>query len=388
MKPRCWEEYISKIKQSPNSFTRAFRYRIKSLASERCYSLIGVFKIFYCNLYRALLAWDVYASVRARIVYAGRLGRSIIEEMINARSLDEAINYLRETDYYQYIRGAPLDNQEALELHLYSGLYRALRPLIGMADKEYRGIVDHVLMFIESRIIVSVLSMLASGELIPLDLGSLEGSVAGGVYKIARDERSLVRALDYLYIRGYKDFVDTYYSISKQFDARKALAIASDLGTLKRLSKITSDYPSLSELVCPEIDYIVIQLLIRLSREKAREHIAVEDLSYIACGISKTEIEDLYGYQDEEAILNILRKIYGPQTVQKDLETSLINIRGYVRKTVRSLCEKAMYSYPFDPRVVWASARIRILDVEDIVSILNGKKAGVSQELLKKAASV
>lgn len=334
------------------------------------------------------MAWNVYASVKARIVYAGRLGRGTIEEMINARSLDEAINYLRETEYYQYIRGAPLDNQEALELHLYSGLYRALRPLIGMVDKRYRGIVDHALMLIESRIIVSVLSMLASGELIPLDLGGLEGSAAGDVYKIARDERSLVRALDYLYRRGYKDFVNAYYSLSKHLDTRKALAIASDLGTVRRLSKIARDYPSLSKLVCPEIDYIVIQLLIRLSREKAREYISIEDLSYIACGISKTEIEDLYGYQEEEAILNILRKIYGPQAVQKDLETSLTNIRGYVRKTVRSLCEGAMYSYPFDPRVVWASTRIRILDVEDIASILNGKKAGVSPELLKKIASV
>jgi len=334
------------------------------------------------------LAWDVYASVRARIVYAGRLGGSIVDDMINARSLDEAINYLRETEYYQYIREASLDNQEALELHLYSGLYRVLRPLIGMADKEYKSIADHALMLIESRIIVSVLSMLTSGELISLDLGSLEGSAAGDVYKIARDERSLVRALDYLYGKGYKDFVDAYYSLSKHFDARKALAIASDLGTVKRLSKIARDYPSLSKLLCPEIDYIVIQLLIRLSREKTREYIDVEDLSYIACGISKTDIEDLYGYQEEEAILNILRKIYGPQAVQKDLETSLINIRGYVRKTVRSLCERAMYSYPFDPRVVWASTRIRILDVEDIASILNGKRAGVSPELLKKTASV
>jgi len=334
------------------------------------------------------LVWDIYSAVRARMIYAGRISKSILEDMLSAGSASDAINYLRETQYYQYIRGVPIENQELLELSLYLGLYRSLSPLLSIVDRSYRSIAEHGLLLVESRVVFSILESLVMGITMPLDLKMLEGTRAGELYRLAVEERSLVKALDYLNVSEYKYFVDTYNILSKYIDPKGALAIALDLGISRGLSKIIEDYGTLSKLICPEIDFMVLQAAIRISKEKVREYIGAGELADIACSISRSEVEDLYSYREEEAILNILRKLYGSQLVQKDLETSLTNIKGYVRKYVRGYLEASMLSYPFDPSVVWAAIRIRVMDIEDIIAIINGKKVMASVDAIKKVLSV
>jgi vacuolar-type H+-ATPase subunit C/Vma6 len=334
------------------------------------------------------MVWDIYASVRARIVYVGRLSRNIVEDMLAAESASDAVSFLRETPYYQYIRGVPIENQELLELSLYLGLYRSISPLLVIIDKDYRSIAEHSLLFLENRIISSILISLAVGEIPSLDLKILEGTRLGEFYKVAIEDRSFMKALDHLKERGYSNFIDVYNILSKYIETRSAVSIASDIGAIKDLSEIIRIYPSLSKLICPEIDSILIHAAMRISRNKAREYISPAELSEIACHISKTEIEDLYNYREEENTLNILRKIYGAQLVQKGLEESLINIASHVRKTVRKYLEATLSSYPFDPSTVWAATRIRVMDIEDIIAIINGKKAGLSVEAIKKTLSI
>ncbi|GAY25557.1 hypothetical protein ATG_07600 [Desulfurococcaceae archaeon AG1] len=332
--------------------------------------------------------WDIYAAVRARIIYAGRLSRDIIEDAANAGSVADAINYLRESSYYAYIRNVPAEQIDLLELSLYLGLYKSLAPLLGLVDKSYRSIAEHGLLMIENRIFSSILQSIVSGTSLNIDLKLFEDTRLGEAYRIAVEERSITKLLEYMSRIGMKDFVTTYNALTKAVDMRKAIPIATDLGLVKSLSRIIEDFPSLAEMVCPENDYIVINTAIRLSRERLKDYIGAEELSQLACSVSKSEIEDLYSYVNEEAILNTLKKIYGPTLVQKDLENSLINIRKYIRRTVRDRCDNAMISYPFDPKVIWASIRIRMLDIEDIITIINGKKAGFSSDLIKKMLSI
>jgi len=334
------------------------------------------------------MVWDIYAAVRARMVYAGRLGKNVVEDMLAAGNASDAISYLRETQYYQYIRNVPAENQELLELSLYLGLYRSIAPLLAIVDKGYRSIAEHGLLFIENRVIASLLISLVMGETPSLDLKILEGTRLGELYGIVVEDRSLIKALDYLREKGFAGLVETYSILSKYIDPRSAISIASDIGAAKDLSKIVKVEPSLSRLVCPEIDFMLLQSAIRISRGKAKEYIGSAELSDMACRIGRGEIEDLYSYREEENILNILRKIYGTNLIQKSLEESLINIAGYVKKTVRSSLEAAFSSYPFDPSIVWAAIRVRIMDIEDIIAIINGKKAGLPIEIIRKIISI
>ncbi|MEM4970860.1 MAG: V-type ATPase subunit [Sulfolobales archaeon] len=334
------------------------------------------------------MVWDVYAAVRARIVYAGRLGKNVVEDMLAAGNAGDAIGYLRETPYYQYIRNVSVENQELLELSLYLGLYRSIAPLLAIVDRAYRSIAEHGLLFIENRVIASMLISLALGELPSLDLKILEGTRLGELYRIAIEDRSFIKALDHLRGKGFASLVENYNILSKYMDPGSAISIASDIGAAKDLSNIVKSEPSLSRLICPEIDFILVQTAIRISRGKAKEYIGPAELSNIACRIDRGEIEDLYSYREEENIMNVLRKIYGTQLVQRSLEESLINITSHVRKTVRSSLEAAFSSYPFDPSVVWAAIRVRVMDVEDIIAIINGKKAGLPIEIIRKIISI
>jgi hypothetical protein len=37
---------------------------------------------------------------------------------------------------------------------------------------------------------------------------------------------------------------------------------------------------------------------------------------------------------------------------------------------------------------VWAAIRVRIMDIEDIIAIINGKKAGLPIEIIRKTISI
>lgn len=334
------------------------------------------------------MSWDIYAAVRARIVYSEKLNESILEDMINAKSVAEAMNYLRESSYYKYIRNVQPSDLDMLEFSLYLGLYRSVSPLLSIVDKSYRSIAELGLQMIENRILSSLLISFVTGTLKNFDIKILEGTRLGDIYRVAIEERSTAKLLEHLSNIGLRDFVTIYNILTKTVSAEKAIPIALDLGLVKNMSRIAKDFPSLAKMVCPENDYIVISAALRLSKEKIRDYIGAEELSQLACSVDRSEIEDIYSYANDEAILNVLRKIYGSTLVQKDLEGSLVDIRGYIRKMVRARCNSSMSSYPFDPRAIWASVRIRILDIEDIVTIINGKRAGLSGELIKKMLSV
>lgn len=336
-----------------------------------------------------LMDWeDIYSAVRARIVYAGRLSRDTIEDMVNAENVTDAINYLRESSYYSYIRNVQVNNIDLFELSLYLGLYRSISPLLELIEKSYRSIAEQGLLMIENKVLSSMLMSLIMGIPQNMDLKLLENTRLGEAYRIVVEERSMVKLLEYMSTIGMKDFIAAYNTLTKAVDVKKAIPIALDLGLVRSLSRVMNDFPSLADMICPENDYILINIIIRLSKEKLKDYISAKELSQLACSVGESEIEDLYSYAGDEAILNVLRKSYGPTLIQKDLESSLINIRGHIRRMVRKMCDNAMISYPFDPKVIWASMRIRILDIEDIITIINGKRAMLPNELIKKMLSV
>lgn len=330
----------------------------------------------------------IYASVRSKIVYSGSLKKDVLADMVSATSVEEALGRLRETSYYQFVRDVDVKDPEALELGLYVGLYRSILPLMGLTDKGYRTLIDLSLSPLEARIASSILVSLASGRVPGLRLDLFEGLRIGSVYRAAVEEKSFSRALEQAAKSGLGYLVDMYNVISKGVEPRKAIAVASDLGAAVGMRELSRLFPSISKLVCPELDFTAILTIFRLSRGSLREQHLMDVLTKISCSLSKNDIEDLLSRAGDEAVIGLLRRIYGQLAVQGGLAGSLDVVRGQVKKLVRKLCERAMISYPFDPSLVWASIRIRMFDVEDIVVVINGKKALLSQDLLKAYLSV
>lgn len=335
-----------------------------------------------------LSASSVYASVRSRIVYSGSLRKDVIADMLGSASVEEALGRLRDTSYYQFIRDVDARDPEALELGLYLGLYRSILPVIGLIDKSYRKLVDLSLSPLEARIASSILLSLVSGRAPGLRLDLFEGLRIGSIYRVAVEERSFSRALEQAEKSGLGYMVSMYNLLSKSIGARKAVAMASDLGAAVGMRKLSQAFPSLSRLVCPELDFTAILTIFRLSQESVKEQPLSEILAKISCSLGKNDVEDLLGRAGEEAVISVLKRIYGQPVVRGGLGESLEAVRGHVKKLVRRLCERTMISYPFDPSLVWASIRIRMLDVDDIVTVINGKKALLGQDVLKTYLSV
>lgn len=326
-----------------------------------------------------------------RTLYSTCLKDREIQDLIQTESPEEFFEVLKETSYYQYAKNVEPRNILLFELSLNTYLHDLFNRLGRYSYDLYR-IFSASENLISIKILSSLLQILARRdydalrraiEIAPIDLQKV-------FEEYLREEISLSKALEDLDRRGFGRISYYYKDISKIIPQEPAIVMASDLAGLELLAELLTDYPEISEMLCQEIELSILNLVSRVILRGLQERFGgfiSRVISSYSCRLGIEVIEELLS-SDETRLLSILRRVYPPQLISHDMYSTIINIRSYLRRSLRNRANSAFLSYPYSYSMSWAFTIVKRYDVEDLVSILSGKIGVIPSESIRKYISL
>ncbi len=173
------------------------------------------------------------------------------------------------------------------------------------------------------------------------------------------------------------------YALNKSPKNLSQLTSYLDYFFILELTKITEglrgDWKSSADaILCGYKDYYTVSLALR---QKVQEE--------IHCKVSLDTIKDLTNARSNEEALDILRRLpYARSMDFSSVYTALSTLHRAARVQARSAALAAFMGSPFTPVTALAIAELLRLDMEDLISVLNGLKLGMPQEKIKAKLSV
>lgn len=293
---------------------------------------------------------------------------------------------LKETSYYQYVKGVNPRDLLSFETSLYSYLYGLFEDLSKYSLELY-DLFDVSKKISLIKIFSTLLQLISRRDYETLKkvLELAPAEVRRIFDEYIREETSLSRVLEDLMRRNII-YTSLYYrDLSKILSHDLALVISSDLAQISLLSRLASSYPEIADMVCREIDLSMINFFSKVISRKLQDKFAslLNRIAEYSCSLSRALIEEMLA-SDEVRFLGVLRRVFPPSIVAQDMLTSSINIRWYLRKLVKERANSAMYSYPYTYATPWAVSTIKRYDIEDLVSILISKIGLISIDSIKR----
>lgn len=336
-----------------------------------------------------MISWELgYLAVRARLVASVRLSDQVVADMVSAENVDRAIDYLKETAYYGYIKNVDVRDQLQLETGLWAGVYEDLYKLRLGSHLKFSDVYSVSLAVVESKIVSSLLKYALLGLDPPEYLSSIKSPVVSGLYNVVYEDRSFARGLEFLDTAGYGRVGELYNFFNRYLkDPRRSIDYAMDSLFISYISEAVGYYYSVAHLACLELDQLIVNMIIRSVYDGASDPLKDMEVWRYSCSIDREVFEDLTSYTDDERIIAVLKKLYPAAAGDRNLGIVLASIRGWNRKRLRGACINTLSSYPFDPAAIWASTTLRRLDVEDIIAIIGSKIGLLSSDLVKKMIS-
>ncbi len=332
----------------------------------------------------------IYLAPKLRILYSTCLTEKNIQDLLSANSLEDFFDILKETSYYQYVKGLSPKDVMSFELSLDTYLYTISKSFEELSE-DTKIITDTMRKISVAKTFSIVLRELLSRETKKLNeiLNVLPTDLRDFLEDILRDELSLTRILYSIKRIGFPTFEYYYKEFSRNIPGDLAVILSLDISTMDLIYNIATEYPETRGMNCPYIDQYLLNFVSKIVYRGLRDKIEniLPRTRIFSCSFSREVVNDMLD-SDETRLLAILRRFYPPTLVSHDLINSIVSIRGYLRRIARRNGVLAMYSYPFTYSQLWAVYLIKILDVEDLVSILLGKIGLLSTERLRRFLSI
>ncbi|EWG08291.1 MAG: hypothetical protein ASUL_01520 [Candidatus Aramenus sulfurataquae] len=173
------------------------------------------------------------------------------------------------------------------------------------------------------------------------------------------------------------------YALGKNPKNLSQLNSYLDYFFISELTKITEglrgDWKSFADgVLCGYKDYYTVSLALR---QKVQEE--------IHCKVSVDTIKDLVNARSNEEALDTLRRLpYARSMDFSNVYTALSTLHRVARVQARNASLNAFMGSPFTPVTALAIAELLKLDMEDLITILNGLKLGLPQEKIKAKLSL
>ncbi len=331
----------------------------------------------------------IYLAPKLRVLYSTCLTEKNIQDLLSANSVEDYFDILKETTYYQYVKGVSPRDILNFELSLDTYLYNLAKSLEKLSE-DIKTIIDSMRRISIAKIYSVILRELMSKEIMRLrgTAEALPQDMRELMEEIFREEFTLPRILEHIK-RELPTFEYYFREFTKNISSDLAIIYSLDLSTMDLLYNITNEYPETRSMVCPDIDQYLLNFVSRIVYRGLRDKIegVLSRARIFSCSFPREVLSDMLD-SDETRLSAILRRFYPPTLMSHDLVDSIVSIRGYLRRIARRNGVVVMSSYPFTYSQLWAVYLIKRLDVEDLVSILVGKIGLLSPEKIRRSLSI
>lgn len=312
-----------------------------------------------------------YVSSISRLYKSKTLSRSLVTEILSENNWKDAINILKDRGFIDEVS----DSIESFEVILKQRAIEQIRKFMNLASsvKTSHDILElyyYLFVLDEFKAVVSAIynktSLPKTTELSkivetnPVSIEELRSNIKGSIfgegleYALSKNPKNLSQInslLDFYYIDKLSQIVES----------------------LRGDWKASAD-----EVICAYKDYYSISLAIRQKM-----------FIPISCQISPDIIRELTTAENNSIIDIIRRTVYAKSIkVTEDVYTTLASLHKFARVKARSGALNVFRGSPFTPVTALALAELVRLDTEDLITIVNGLKIGISKESIKEKLSL
>lgn len=332
----------------------------------------------------------VYIVPKLRVVYTTCLSEKNIQDLLQTGSPEEFFDVLKETSYYQYVKGVSPRDLLSFELSLDTHLYN-LSVSLGRVGGDIWYLVDALRKISITKIFSIVVKTALSRDIegIKRIRGIVPVEVRGLLEEIISEEPSIHKILEKIEARGLLEFSRHYRELSRYMGPELSSILATDLSILDMLLDISDSYPETSDLVCLERDFYILNLLSRVVSIGLQERLSSYSrrLYTYSCTLPREVLEEMM-VSDETRFLTLARRLYPGVLSVQDMASLMISVRGLVRRGIRRRAVSYMSSYPFTYTLLWSLYTLKRLDIEDLVAILSSKIGRVSIDTTRRLLSI
>ena len=332
----------------------------------------------------------VYLAPKLRVLYSTCLTEKNIQDLLSTNSAEDYFDILKETTYYQYVKGISPKDILGFELSLDTYLYNLAKSFERLSE-DTKTLIDSMRKISIAKIYSVIIRELISRDITRLrDVAEvLPQDVRGVIEEILREELTLPRILENIKREGLLTFEYYFREFTRSIPSDLATIYSLDLSIMNLLYNVAVEYPETQSMICPDVDQYLLNFISKIAYRGLRDKLEgiLPRIQIFSCNFTKEVISEMLD-SDETRLLAILRRFYPPTLLSHDLVDSIVSIRGYLRKIARRNGVVAMSSYPFTYSQLWAVYLIKKLDVEDLVSILIGKVGLLPLERIRRSLSV
>ncbi len=335
---------------------------------------------------------SLYAYTAPKIhMLRARLARpETIRELIHATQWSDVLRLLRDTRAAPFLSASatPIEAEHAV----YKALYKDMAMLVRAAPREIRFMADAYLYMVVKRDIVAALRLMLRDEKLVPEIFSLR-DVSPLVDRMAKElvlTPSTQKLLEYLektpLYKPVREALETYSSSGSStlfelaVDSHLYRDMAASLRHLDTYGRSAS-----WRILCPRIDLVALNTVFHGIMARVEHSVMSEAAAMLPqCKVPRDLLQKMAESTDfEEAAAMLKYTEYGGVVVEGSPMKTLRNLRRELRRRIWREANTVVDGLPFHAGYLVAGLELSRIEAEDLVSIIVGKKGGLSPEEIR-----
>ncbi len=313
-----------------------------------------------------------------------------IRELIHVPRWSDVLRLLRDTRVAPFLSASatPIEAEHAV----YKALYRDMKMLVRAAPREIRFMADVYLYMVIKRDIVAALRIMLRGEKLVSEIFSLR-DVSLLIDKLAKElvlTPSTQKLLEYLertpLYNPVKQALKAYSSSGSilLFELTVDSYLYKDMiDSLRHLD--TYGRNASWRILCPRIDLVALNTVFHGIMARVEHSVMSEAAAMLPqCKVPRDLLQKMAestGFEEAAAMLKYTE--YGGMVVEGSPMKTLRNLRKELRSRIWREANTIVNGLPFHAGYLVAGLELSRIEAEDLVSIIVGKKGGLTPEEIR-----